>query len=230
MPIEAVIFDIGNVLVRFDWQLAEQQFRTRIGNDTKEAREELFVLKERLELGRISQEGFVREAIRAVGFCGRPDEFATIWNCIFWPNEPMGKLIVGLSKSLPLYLLSNTSELHLAHLTKSFEILRHFTDGVYSCRVECAKPDGRIFEIAAKRFGVIPSRTLYVDDLAVNIESAAGFGFRAIQYEWQKHLEFQETLACLISEGISDFGLRIWGTQNSEPRTRNADTPIRPDH
>jgi glucose-1-phosphatase len=200
MPIEAVIFDVGNVLVRFDWQLAEQQFRTRIGNNTKEAREALFILKERLELGRISQEGFVLEAIRAVGFRGRPDEFATIWNCIFSPNEQMEKLVGGLSKSLPLYLLSNTSELHLAHLTKSFDILRHFSDGVYSCRVECAKPDRRIFEIAAKRFGVTPSRTLYIDDLAENVESAAGVGFHAIHYDLKKHSEFHEKLAVLMKE------------------------------
>jgi glucose-1-phosphatase len=198
MRIEAVIFDIGNVLVRFDWQLAERQFRSRIGNDTKEAREELLVLKERLELGRISQEAFVREAIRIIGFRGSPDEFTTIWNCIFWPNEAMEKFVVRLRKSLPLYLLSNTSELHLAYLRKSFEILRHFADGVYSCRVECAKPDRKIFEIAAKRFGVMPSRTVYVDDLAANIESAADFGFHAIQYEWKKHLEFQEKLARII--------------------------------
>jgi FMN phosphatase YigB (HAD superfamily) len=62
----------------------------------------------------------------------------------------------------------------------------------------------------------MPSRTLYVDDLAENIESAVDFGFHAIQYDLKKHLEFQETLACLMSEGISDCGLRIWGTLNSE--------------
>jgi glucose-1-phosphatase len=198
MRIEAAIFDIGNVLVCFDWQPAEQQFRSRIGNDTKEARDELVLLKVCFELGRISQEAFVRKAIRIIDFRGGSDEFTTIWNGIFSSNEAMENLVIRLRKSVPLYLLSNTSELHLAHLRKNFHVLRHFADGVYSCRVGCAKPDRKIFEIAAKQFGVTAPRTLYVDDLAANIESAAGFGFHAIQYEWKKHSEFQEKLTCII--------------------------------
>jgi epoxide hydrolase-like predicted phosphatase len=201
MRIEAVIFDIGNVLVRFDWQLAEQQFRSRIGDDTKETRERFVVLKERFELGQISQEAFVQEAIRIIDFRGGSDEFTTIWNGIFSSNEAMEEFVIRLRNSLPLYLLSNTSELHLAYLRERFQVLRHFADGVYSCHVECAKPDRKIFEIAAKQFGVTPSRTIYVDDLAANIESAADFGFHAIQYEWKKHSEFQKKLG--------EFGLLL---------------------
>jgi FMN phosphatase YigB (HAD superfamily) len=201
MRIEAAIFDIGNVLVPFDWQLAEKQFRSRIGSDTKEARERFVVLKESFELGQISQEAFLQEAIRATGFRGGPDDFATIWNGIFSSNEAMEKFIIRLKNSLPLYLLSNTSELHLAYLTKRFQVLHHFADGVYSCRAKCAKPGRKIFEIAARQFGVTPSRTIYVDDLAANIESAVDFGFRAIQYDWKKHSDFQQKLA--------EFGLSL---------------------
>jgi putative hydrolase of the HAD superfamily len=206
MRIEAAIFDIGNVLVRFDWQLAERQFRSRIGNDTKEARDRFLVLKERFELGQVSQEAFLREAIRIIDFRGGSDEFTTIWNGIFSSNGVMEEFIIRLRNSLPLYLLSNTSELHLAYLRERFQVLRHFADGVYSCRVECAKPDHKIFAIAAKQFGVTPSRTIYVDDLAANIESAADFGFHAIQYEWKKHSEFQKKLASIFPNAALTSG------------------------
>jgi HAD superfamily hydrolase (TIGR01509 family) len=194
MRIEAVIFDIGNVLVLFDWQLAEQQIRSRIGNDTEEARGELVLLKERYEVGQVSREAFLRGAIRILDFRGRTDEFAAIWNSVFSPNEAMEEFIVRLKESSPLYLLSNTSELHLTYLEERFQILRHFADGVYSFRVQCAKPDRQIFEIAAKRFGVTPSRTLFVDDLEPNIESAADYGFQAIRYDWKRHAEFRKQL------------------------------------
>jgi FMN phosphatase YigB (HAD superfamily) len=194
MRIEAVIFDIGNVLVLFDWQLAEQQIRLRIGNDTEDARGELVLLKERYEVGQVSREAFLRGAIRILDFRGRTDEFAAIWNSVFSPNEAMEEFIVRLKESSPLYLLSNTSELHLTYLEERFQILRHFADGVYSFRVQCAKPDRKIFEIAAKRFGVTPSRTLFVDDLAPNIESAADYGFKTIRYDWKRHAEFREQL------------------------------------
>jgi FMN phosphatase YigB (HAD superfamily) len=201
MRIEAVIFDIGNVLVPFDWQHAEQQFRSRTGNVTKQAKERFAVLKESLELGQISQQTFLREAIRITGFRGGPDDFSTIWNGIFSSNKAMEEFIIRLKNSVPLYLLSNTSELHLAYLTERFRVLRHFADGVYSCRVQCAKPDRKIFEIAANQFRVTPSRTIYVDDLAANIESAVDFGFYGIQYDWKKHSEFQKKLG--------EFGLSM---------------------
>jgi epoxide hydrolase-like predicted phosphatase len=194
MRIEAVIFDIGNVLVPFDWQLAEKQIRVRTRNDTEEARKEFFLLRERFELGQVSRELFLQSAIRILDFRGATDEFAAIWNGIFSSNEEMEELIARVKESLPLYLLSNTSELHLTYLEERFQVLQHFADGVYSFRVHCAKPDRRIFEIAAKQFGVTPSRTLFVDDLAPNIESAAGYGFQTIRYDQKRHSEFRKRL------------------------------------
>ena len=126
MNIEAIIFDIGNVLVRFDWQLVEHQFRSRIRDETEEAREEFIGLKNRLELGEISQETFLRTSIQILDFRGGTDEFAAIWNGIFWSNEEMEEFVVRLKDSLPLYLLSNTSELHLNYLKERFNIFRHF--------------------------------------------------------------------------------------------------------
>ena len=199
MRIEAVIFDIGNVLVPFSWQLAEQQIRSRIGKDTEEARNEFVLLKERLEVGQVSRDVFLRSAIRILDFRGGTDEFAAIWNSIFSPNEELEEFIVRLKESLPLYLLSNTSELHLTYLEERFQVLEHFVDGVYSFRVQCAKPDRKIFEIAAKQFGVTPSRTLFVDDLAPNIESAAVYGFQTIRYDRRRHFEFRKQ--------VGEFGL-----------------------
>ena len=194
MRIEAVIFDIGNVLVLFDWQLAEQRIRLRIGNDTKEARCELVLLKERFEVGQVSRDVFLRSAIRILDFRGGTDEFATIWNSVFSPNPKLEEFIIRLKESLPLYLLSNTSELHLTYLEERFQVLEHFVDGVYSFRVQCAKPARKIFEIAEKQFGITPSRTLFVDDLAPNIESAADYGFQTFQYDWKRHGEFRKQL------------------------------------
>ena len=194
MKIEAAIFDIGNVLVPFDWQLAEQQIRLRIGNDTKEARDAFGLLQERFEIGQVSAGVFLQSAIRILDFRGRSDEFAAIWNSIFSPNEDLEESIVRLKESLPLYLLSNTSELHLTYLEERFQVLKHFADGVYSFRVQCAKPARKIFEIAEKQFGITPSRTLFVDDLAPNIESAAGYGFQTIRYDWKRHAEFRKQL------------------------------------
>ena len=123
-----------------------------------------------------------------------------MWNGIFTSNPPMERAILNLKKRFPLFLLSNTSDLHLAHLMEKCDVLGHFLDGVYSFRAKFAKPDVKIFEAAIKQFGVKPENTAYIDDLAINISSAAELGFRVIHYDLTKHAEFERRLAEL---GIS---------------------------
>ena len=113
----------------------------------------------------------------------------------------MERTILHLKGRFPLYLLSNTSDLHLAYLKRNCEVLRHFVDGVYSFRAKCAKPDRKIFEMAIKQFGVKPENTVYIDDLAANVRSASDLGFTAIQYDLTKHAEFERRLA--------EFGIQI---------------------
>jgi len=146
-------------------------------------------------------ENFSRLAIRTIGFQGDEREFIAIWNSIFTSNPPMERTILDLKKRFPLYLLSNTSDLHLAHLMLNCDVLRHFVDGVYSFRAKCAKPDRKIFETAIKQFGLKPENTAYIDDLAANVHSASDLGFKAIRYDLANHAEFEHRLA--------EFGVQI---------------------
>jgi glucose-1-phosphatase len=194
MKIDALIFDIGNVVIPFDWQAAEGQFLARSRKGTKLLREELKELIACFEVGEISQEVFVAIATRTTGFQGDGREFIAIWNSVFRPNPPMERGIRRLKANFPLFLLSNTSEPHLEYLQRNFEILEQFVDGVYSFRAKCAKPDPKIFQVAVKQFGVTPETTVYVDDLAANVRSALDLGFRAIQYDLREHTEFERRL------------------------------------
>ena len=201
MKIEALIFDIGNVVIPFDWLAAEGRLRTRSGNGKTSMREEIRGLMNRFEVGEIPQKVFVSMAVRAIGFRGEEQEFIAIFNSIFYPNPPMERSIQQLAAHFPLYLLSNTSELHLAYLQRNFKVLQHFADGVYSFHAKCAKPDRKIFQVAAKQFGVMPESTVYVDDLEANVRSALELGFHAIRYERREHVEFERRLA--------EFGIQV---------------------
>jgi putative hydrolase of the HAD superfamily len=195
MKIEALIFDLGNVVIRFDWQTAEGRLRARSGNGNSSPREDMRGLISRFEVGEISQEMFVSMAAATLGFQGDQQEFIAIFNSIFFANPPMERSIQQLAARFPNYLLSNTSELHLSYVQRNFEVLQKFADGVYSFRAKCAKPDRKIFEIAVKQFGVRPESTIYIDDLPANVRSARDLGFHAIQYEWREHAEFERRLA-----------------------------------
>ena len=195
MRIEALIFDIGNVLVPFDWQLFKKGLQAGGANLTADAETEFRELSIRFDIGEMTGEIFSRVAIRMLGFQGDERGFVTIWNSIFSSNPSMNRTIRGLKERFPLFLLSNTSDLHLDYLRKNCDVLQYFADGVFSFRAKCAKPDRRIFEIALKQFGLQPESTIYVDDLPANVRSASDLGFKAIRYDLAKHAEFEHRLA-----------------------------------
>jgi glucose-1-phosphatase len=195
--IEALIFDIGNVLVTFDWRPAENLFRqysTNFSGDTEKAFRELV---RRLDLGELTGEEFASLGMRTIGFTRGASEFVAIWNNIFKDNPPMTRAVLSLRKRFPLFLISNTSDLHHAYLTEKYSVFQHFLDGIYSYRAKCAKPDRRIFEMAVTKFGVNPEKTVFVDDLPAKVESAAGVGLKSIQYDFTNHNEFEQRLAML---------------------------------
>jgi epoxide hydrolase-like predicted phosphatase len=198
MEIEALIFDIGNVLVPFDWQIFHGQLKAGCPSsnvNSQKAEKELRELMVRLEMGEMSGESFTRAAVRLIEYQGDEQQFVTIWNGIFTSHPPMEKTILALKKRFPLFLLSNTSDLHLEYLKRNFEVLQHFVDGVYSFRAKCAKPDRQIYEAAIRQFGVNPEKTVYIDDLPANVRTASELGFKAILYDLTKHAEFETRLA-----------------------------------
>jgi 2-haloacid dehalogenase len=64
-----------------------------------------------------------------------------------------------------------------------FEFLHWFDGHVISGLEGVVKPDPTIFRRMLRRFDLEPSRTLFIDDSAVNIEAAAAIGINAIQFE-----------------------------------------------
>ena len=195
MRIEALIFDIGNVLVTFDWQPFRNKLQAGCLNLTADAEKEFRELSSRFEVGEMTGEMFTRLAARTLGFQGDEQDFIANWNGIFSSNPPMEKTILGLKERYPLFLLSNTSDLHLAYLIQNCDVLQYFVDGVYSFRAKFAKPDPRIFETAIKQFGLRPENTVFIDDLPANVRSASDLGFRTIRYDLANHADFERRLA-----------------------------------
>lgn len=85
-------------------------------------------------------------------------------------------------KGHKLYFLSNMPEPYAVHLESTHEFFSRFTDGVFSSRVKLIKPEPEIFELATQRFGIEPSQTVFIDDVAKNVEIARAHGWHAIQF------------------------------------------------
>ena len=196
--IDAFLFDIGNVLLRFDFALALQKLA-----DESEVRDPAAVLRriesvrEAYEDGRIDRAEFLRASRAVLSYRGTDAAFIAAWEDIFEPNAPMLALVERLHGRWPLYLLSNTSDIHRDYVFRRYPVFARFTAGTYSYAARASKPGAEIYHHAIRAHGLEPARTFFIDDLLPNIETARALGFRAHHYHHDRHAELEKELAAL---------------------------------
>lgn len=85
-------------------------------------------------------------------------------------------------RGVRLYALTNWSAETFPVARRRFAFLQWFEDIVVSGEVGLVKPDPRIFELAIRRCRLDPARTVFIDDLAHNVEAGRSAGLNAIQF------------------------------------------------
>ncbi|MFC8797377.1 HAD family hydrolase [Promicromonospora sp. NPDC057138] len=99
------------------------------------------------------------------------------------PIEGSAELVAELKGlGLRLYGLTNWQAETFHSAEPAAPAIGLMDDVIVSGREGMAKPDRRIFELAIERFGVDPSRAVFVDDKAVNVDAARGVGFRGVVF------------------------------------------------
>lgn len=81
-----------------------------------------------------------------------------------------------------LVYLSNMPAPYSERLLAERDFFNYFEDGLFSGRVGQVKPEHPIFEMAESRFKLDPARTVFIDDNASNVATAASRGWTAIQF------------------------------------------------
>jgi len=198
VKVEAFIFDIGNVMLRFRPGQAEEAL-ARLGVSAVPDQGVLQDLGLRYERGVLDRAGFLSALRDILGHAGPDEDLTRAWQEIFQPNEPMWRLVEALHGHYPLYLLSNTNCLHHEYVAREYEVFEKFADGVFSYRAKLMKPEREIFALAIRQFGVEPGSTVYLDDLSANVEAARAAGLRAFQYHPDAHAD---CLATLRAQGV----------------------------
>ncbi len=194
--IRAFLFDIGNVIVRFDFSKA-----LRAISDLSDVPDEAGALvridesKLRYEDGQITRAEFLDQAFTLLKYRGSEARFIAAWQGIFTANAPMHTLIERLAARHPIFLLSNTNDMHVEGLFRDFPVFRHISGGTYSHTARASKPHPRIYRIACEQHGLTPADTLFVDDLADNIATAHELGFQTHHYHPDRHAALLEKIS-----------------------------------
>lgn len=181
MKMKNVVFDFGQVLVRFDPAYIVAQY-VRDPADAALLEEVVFdrLYWDRMDAGTMTDDELMTLARGRLP--GRLWEIAgTIYyNWIYHLPEidGMRELIISLKEEygVSVYLLSNISCLFAAH-AKEIPILSLLDGCVFSAVCKMVKPNGEIFRHLCDTFAIEPSESVFVDDRQDNIEGARGEGF-----------------------------------------------------
>lgn len=188
LPAEAalttVVFDLGNVLIGWDprrvWsrELSDAEIETFLSESG------FAELNHAMDGGRRYAESRAELASRS------PHHVATLdayWHA--FPDALTGPIpgtaelvseIAGLG--LRLLGLTNWSAETIHHAPASAPAISMLEDLLVSGREGLAKPDPAIFELLITRYGLVPEQTLFIDDVAANVEAARSVGLHAHQF------------------------------------------------
>ncbi|MST00577.1 MAG: HAD family phosphatase [Pedosphaera sp.] len=185
-PPKAVVFDLGKVLLDFDYSILVHRMAPRSRLNEAELNQLLnqAPLLLRYETGALSTPEFFDEVQSASGFNGSIEEFTAFFADIFTPIEPMIALHAQLrSRGVPTYIFSNTNEIAIAHIRRVFPFFADFTGYVLSYEHNVMKPDAALYSIVEQATGLRETDLLYLDDRPENITAGAARGWRAILHQ-----------------------------------------------
>lgn len=185
MKIEALLFDLGKVVVDFDFDLGMQRLVGRCGLSPAEFKQVVFdaAWLQPYERGEISTAEYHRYLCDAGKLQMDLPEFLETWSAVFLPGLLVPeKLLADLSDRYPLILVSNTNESHIDYIERNYSCLQYFDKKIFSHVVGCLKPDREIYEAAIAASGKLPEELFFTDDREENIRGAEEMGIRSHQF------------------------------------------------
>lgn len=185
-PPQAFVFDLGKVLVEFDYMRAARAIAAR-GNVSAERVNEIINMSPllfRFEHGEMTNEAFYQEVAAATGFKGTFDEFAHLFGDIFWEMPEMIALHAALKKKgVRTYIFSNTNGLAVMHIRQKFPFFQGFDGYIYSHEHGAMKPHAKLYDVVERETKQRGEQILYIDDRVENVAAGAARGWRVILQE-----------------------------------------------
>jgi glucose-1-phosphatase len=188
VPLRAVIFDIGRVLVKVDVSRAIAGLSKGISLGPEELWSAIQADPrwQDWQEGRIAPHDWHLHISKRLGSPLKFNEFRDAWNRSLDPQPiQSGDLFATLARTKKLALLSNTDPIHVAHLEATYEFLQFFPARlrIYSCSVKASKPSPVIFQAALKALKSRASEAVFIDDISEYVEAARSLGLAAIHYQ-----------------------------------------------
>ena len=192
-PINAIIFDLGGVLLDINYWLTIKGFNNLGCSDfesiyTQQKQSQLF---DDFETGKVSSETFRKSLQKQMEFSISNVEFDNAWNkMLLQLPEQRIELLEKLNKKFSLFLLSNTNEIHIKAFKKiisssiGYERFENCFKKVYfSSEIGNRKPNASCFEMVLSENKLSAAKTLFIDDSIQHVEGAYKIGIKTLLIE-----------------------------------------------
>jgi len=184
--LKAVIFDVGGVLIRTQSRAGREKWAAKFNMDSWDFENFVF----RSESGRQAELG--QKSVKAhwqwLGQHFGLDEAELIeMRRDFFAGDILNQPLVEHVKRLRQAgyrtgLLSNFGDSARRVWTEVYPFISHFEGIVISAEVGLAKPNPKIYHLAAESVGVKVEEALFIDDFIENIEAARQVGMQTIHF------------------------------------------------
>lgn len=187
---EAIIFDLGGVLLNLDYDLTEKAFISLGMADFGESYSQLQQthLFDRFEKGEVSSFHFVNQLLDRLPPGTTANQVVHAWDAMIL-DFPVKRLqfLEELSNKYRIFLLSNTNDLHIDAVRRSLEksvghrnLEQYFEKTYFSSAIGMRKPDSEIFAFVCTENNLDPAKTIFIDDSPQHVEGAKAVGIQAI--------------------------------------------------
>ena len=189
--IELIIFDLGRVLVEFNFRKVIRRLEPYTSKKEGEIHRYFrqTPLWDAFERGRIAPRGFFQTLKKDLALQGLHFEaFTPIWNEIFEEKPDTIAIVRRLRGRFRLAMLSNSNVLHWEYLMKRHRFMHWFDYSVASYAVGLRKPEPGIYRTVLERAGVSPQKAFFTDDIPEHVQAARALGLRAHQFRGARRL------------------------------------------
>jgi epoxide hydrolase-like predicted phosphatase len=184
--IQAVIFDVGGVLLRTEDHAPRQAWEARLGLEPGGAEALVF----NSEMGQKAQCGTITEPDlwRWIGsHLNLSAEETAAFRTGFWEGDKIDMALVSLIRQLKeryqTAVISNYASNLRPELTHQFKIADAFDEIIISCEEGVTKPNPEIFHRALALLGRKPEEAVFIDDFLHNVQAAQAVGMAAIHFQ-----------------------------------------------
>lgn len=181
-----VVFDIGKVLIEFDWM---KFMKTLFTDEDKIAKITQCIWNSgwwpEMDRGAIPEEEILGHIYDEAGEMRADAEYTMehFGECIGKQEYAIPWIQELKAKGYKVFFLSNYSDFLIRSNPESLMFREYMDGGVFSCEEHLIKPEAAIYKRLCEKYSLIPEETLFIDDIQANIDAAMALGIKGIRFD-----------------------------------------------